>query len=291
MGDAPATQPSFLDYQKNDQETARLMKVVARGRNVCRNVAKWAIEPPVKTLSGAERVRLTRRDVGDGAFVQMYWNEDTRAKTLCLKTDAAYAYWMNAEDGSVTTADKDKDGCIRKQLGPLDTRFLYLCSAPLDGVRKEPVGENSVLTVLEKWNLRAGNVNMEGTKPGDWRNVQQLEDCAEDAIYTTSFTLAEKIPGKRYSLDLGKVCYVAEVLVNGKSAGKRIWMPYTFNITECLQPGENTLEIRVKVSDYNAKVRQGRDGNPNYATLAEGGLMANGLMGPVQLLVSEQQGK
>ena len=76
--------------------------------------------------------------------------------------------------------------------------------------------------------------------------------------------------------------------MNGKSAGKRIWMPYIFNITDYLRPGENTLEIRVKVSDYNEKVRQGREGNPNYGTLAEGGLMANGLLGPVQVLVSEK---
>ena len=287
LGDAPAAQPSFLDYQENDQKTAQLMKAVARGKNVCRKVAKWAVNPPVKTLSGAERVRLTRRDVGNGAFVQMYWNEDTRAKTLCLKTDAENAYWMNAEDGSIVHADKDKDGCIREMLSPLSTRFLYLSNTPLDGVSKKPAGSQTLLTALPTWNLRAGNVILEGTELEDWREMKSLEDCAEDALYTTSFTLAEKIPGKRYCLDLGRVCYVAEVRVNGKSAGKRIWMPYTFNITDELRQGENTLEIRVKVSDYNAKAREGREGNTYYGSLAEGGRMANGLLGPVQVLVSE----
>ena len=288
LGDVPTTQPSFLDYLKNDRETARLMKVVARGKNVCRNVAKWAINPPVKTLSGAERVRLARRDVGNGAYVQMYWNEDSHAKTLCLKTDAAYAYWLDAENGSIITADKDKDGCIRETLSPLDSRFLYLSRVPLDGVSKQAVGPKTVLTTLSKWNLRAGNVTLEGTGLGDWRNIQQLEDSAEDAIYTTSFTLAEENHGKRYILDLGEVCYVAEVLVNGKSAGKRIWMPYIFDITDYLRPGENALEIKVKVSDYNAKARQGREGNPYYETLANKGRMANGLLGPVQILASEK---
>lgn len=287
LGDVPAAQPSFLDYQKNDRETARLMNIVARGKNVCRDLTTWAINPPVKTLSGAERVRLARRDVGNGAFIQMYWNEDTRSKTICLKTDAAYAYWMNAEDGSIVLATRDKNACIRETMAPLDTHFLYLCNTPLDGVSKMTASASSVLTTLPKWNLHAGNVVLEGTGLGDWRNIQQLEDSDDDAVYTTSFTLREKTPGKRYSLDLGEVCYVAEVLVNGKSAGKRIWMPYVFTITDYLRQGENTIEIKVKVSDYNAKVRQARDGNPYYKTLANGGRMANGLLGPVKVLVFE----
>ena len=276
-----------MDYQKNDRKTAQLMKIATRGKNVCHDVGKWAIEPPVKTISGAQRVRLARRDVGNGALIQMYWNEDTCAKTLCLKTDAAYAYWMNAEDGSIVAADKDKDACIRETLEPLDTRFLYLSNASLDGVSKQSIGKSTLLATLPKWNLHTGNDFLEGIGLGDWRNMKQLEDCDEDAVYTTSFTLAETIPGKRYSLNLGEVCYVAEVQVNGKSVGKRIWMPYIFTITDYLKPGENTIEVRVKVSDYNAKARQGREGNPNYETLANGGRIANGLLGPVQIFVSE----
>lgn len=69
--------------------------------------------------------------------------------------------------------------------------------------------------------------------------------------------------------------------------GKRIWMPYVFSITDYLRLGENSLGIRVKVSDYNAKAKQGREGNAYYETLANGGRMANGLLGPVQVLVSE----
>lgn len=285
IGEPPVAQPSFLDFQKNDRETARLMSTATGGPNVCRDAARWAINPPVKTLSGAECVRLTRRKIGNGTFVQMYWNEDTRAKNLCLASDAAFAYWMNAEDGSIMTAERDKDGCIRETLEPLSTRFLYLGNTPLEGVSTKPVGTNTVLTTLPKWNLKAGDVNLTDTALEDWRNLPELSNCAEDAIYSTTFRLSEITAGKHYTLDLGEVCYVAEVHVNGKSAGKRIWRPYTFDITDYLQPGENTLEIIVKVSDYNAKVRQGQEGNPNYAPLAKGGLMANGLLGPVKVLV------
>lgn len=85
-------------------------------------------------------------------------------------------------------------------------------------------------------------------------------------------------------LDLGRVYYTAEVFVNGKRAGKRVWAPYCFRLTDLLVPGENVLEIRVKTSDYNLKAFLGRNGDPYYASIAGGGHMANGLVGPVRIL-------
>ena len=38
---------------------------------------------------------------------------------------------------------------------------------------------------------------------------------------------------------------VLEVLVNGQSAGVRLWEPYQVEITSLLKSGENTLELRV----------------------------------------------
>jgi hypothetical protein len=38
---------------------------------------------------------------------------------------------------------------------------------------------------------------------------------------------------------------VLEVLVNGQSAGVRLWTPYQVEITNLLKSGENTLELRI----------------------------------------------
>ncbi len=38
---------------------------------------------------------------------------------------------------------------------------------------------------------------------------------------------------------------VLEVMVNGQSAGVRLWEPYQIEVTDLLKPGENTLELRV----------------------------------------------
>jgi hypothetical protein len=47
------------------------------------------------------------------------------------------------------------------------------------------------------------------------------------------------------TLDLGQVAHVAEVWVNGKSVGSRMWAPHVFDVTSAFRPGENRIRIRV----------------------------------------------
>jgi hypothetical protein len=42
-----------------------------------------------------------------------------------------------------------------------------------------------------------------------------------------------------------------EVLVNGQRAGVRLWQPYQVELTGHLEPGENTLELRVANTPIN----------------------------------------
>ena len=52
-------------------------------------------------------------------------------------------------------------------------------------------------------------------------------------------------PGQHMYIDLGKVRDIAEVEVNGKSAGL-VWAPpYRIDVTSALKPGVNKLEIKV----------------------------------------------
>jgi hypothetical protein len=75
-------------------------------------------------------------------------------------------------------------------------------------------------------------------------------------------------PALDMKLDLGKVCHVAEVWVNGKSCGARLWGPHVFDVGEALRPGAN--EIRVRVANLI---------NNSYGEISE-----SGLIGPVRLV-------
>ena len=49
----------------------------------------------------------------------------------------------------------------------------------------------------------------------------------------------------RAILDLGSVKYTAEVFVNGKRVGARLWGPFEFDVSPYVRPGRNELRVRV----------------------------------------------
>ncbi len=87
--------------------------------------------------------------------------------------------------------------------------------------------------------------------------------------------------GARVVLDLGRVRGTAEVIVNGTSAGARIWSSYAFDLTGRLSPGENDLEVRVfnTAGPYLDAVSPTR--------FVFDGQRVSGLMGPVKVLEVE----
>ncbi len=76
---------------------------------------------------------------------------------------------------------------------------------------------------------------------GDWR-LHGLEWFSGRCMYKNTFT-AQK--GKQYRLDMGQVCYSAEVWINGILAGTRIWEPYSLDITGQVRDGENEIVLVV----------------------------------------------
>ncbi len=281
IGDLPAKQPSFKDYAENDRETASLMKKVAEGKHVCNNAHDWAVATPLTTVAGGERVRTARRRISDNELVQLYWNVDNHWKNINIHADgASYAYWLNAEDGSVTTADRTSSGEIKGVLPPLSTLFLYLTDTPTREAQAAIPAATRISSIeLEEWTLQLRGKVFNNVRLGDWRNIPQLADSCGESVYTSLFKLEKT--ATRYFLDLGEVYYTAEVFVNGKAVGKRFWKPFRFDVTDYVRNGENILEIRVKTSDYNAKVLLGREGDATFSSIANSGRMANGLEGPV----------
>ncbi len=55
---------------------------------------------------------------------------------------------------------------------------------------------------------------------------------------------------------------VLEVIVNGQSAGVRLWEPYQIEVTDLLKPGENTIEMLVANTLVN--LLEGSSGPPAW---------------------------
>jgi len=98
--------------------------------------------------------------------------------------------------------------------------------------------------------------------------------------------------GSRVNLDLGAVKSVAEIVVNGRSAGVLWKAPYSIDLTDALRVGSNDLEIRVTNLWPNRMIGDKQPGASKitFATLdpyrADSPLLESGLLGPVRILTS-----
>jgi len=97
------------------------------------------------------------------------------------------------------------------------------------------------------------------------------------ADYTVELKLPDAYRKERLLLDLGEVGCVAQLSVNGRDLGTRLWRPYTFDITDALRRGRNAIKIAVANTAANAS---GKD------LPAE--RLAAGIIGPVRILARRQ---
>jgi hypothetical protein len=81
-------------------------------------------------------------------------------------------------------------------------------------------------------------------QPQPWTS-QGYPHFSGRAVYRKRFDLPESFAGQRVFVEPQMQDDVLEVIVNGESAGVRLWEPYPVEVTDLLRPGENTLELRV----------------------------------------------
>jgi hypothetical protein len=110
---------------------------------------------------------------------------------------------------------------------------------------------------------------------GDWSDYG-LETYSGIVVYTKAVNLGKGQLQGKVILDLGLVKVVAEVLVNGKSAGVRLARPFSFDMTDLLKAGPNTIEVKVA----NTLANHMRSYPTQYIYK---GQTVSGLLGPVEL--------
>lgn len=98
---------------------------------------------------------------------------------------------------------------------------------------------------------------------------EEMPDFTGNIRYTASVNLEASL---HTVIDLGRVGQTAEVKINGKHVGTRIFAPYRFDISEAVRSGENTVEITVA----NTCVHAQRDRFSRFLLIKP-----SGLLGPV----------
>ncbi len=102
---------------------------------------------------------------------------------------------------------------------------------------------------------------------GDWRE-RGYPFYAGEAAYSQTIALPENYRGKRLTLSLGKLSNATEVLINGKTLGRRILPPWNFDISSLSNEKSLELEIRIINTSQNLFCQE---------------QIASGLFGPVDI--------
>ncbi len=147
----------------------------------------------------------------------------------------------------------------------------------------DPVG-GEIVASLESWTLSVDGAEPKGVPLGDWRD-EAAHQYAAEGLYRTQAELADLDAASRYVLDMGRVSTTAEVTINGKPAGTAIYAPYSIDVTETLQVGMNTIEIRVTAPAINQRIGKAAAGDERYVQFQDKQNMAMpaGLLGPVRV--------
>ena len=122
------------------------------------------------------------------------------------------------------------------------------------------------------------------------------------ATYRNHFdlTAGQLGTGKRLWLDLGRVRFVAEAYINGRSVGTLWHPPFRVDITDAVRAGRNELVVEVVNTWSNRLVGDARSEGRDYCRTniarsltwqvpwKETPLLESGLLGPVRLMTTSE---
>ena len=155
---------------------------------------------------------------------------------------------------------------------------------------------------LPRWrlatSLRAENgtlrrVELDLDQLADWRDIQALAYCSSPGRYTCCIDLDDDHvqAGLRLTLDLGRVCDVAQVKVNGEPLPRAllVW-PYRVDITDLVHAGSNDVEVVVTPTLRNRLVGYGKAKSKEWKQFrGKRALAPSGLLGPVRIRAEWEQ--
>jgi hypothetical protein len=295
-GDLPTKQPSFLNFEGNDKRIQKLIQAsileghVSNIKDLNRSqIDEWAnkLSVPIKFLNSDNLIKSTNRRFSDGSLVKFFWNssEFVQDLSVSIAPDFKYVYWLNAETGDLINPNRKN---LEFKLDSFGTVFMIATNRKLPE-KSVPANTKKTnkqeLIKLDSWNIEVPDTTIQNTHLFDWRSNNVLKYSSDIASYTAIFELKEFDKNRKYLLDLGSVYWTAEIFVNGSRAGKRIWMPYQFDISPFLKKGKNELKVKIVPTLRNRFIGEAANKNPLYPQFIgkENTLMPAGLLGPVKI--------
>ena len=247
-----------------------------------------------------EGYRYLHRTLSDG---EVYWiNKPSRENadvTLSFRTAGGRPTLWHPDNGTVedvTYAVKDGRTEVQLHLVPDDAVFVVFSGKGKSSETVPAVDEKVVLDVTGPWQVAfqekrgaPATATFDTLSSYTDSEVFGIKYFSGIATYTKTVHV-DTVQGKM-SIDLGQVCDLAEVYVNGTYCGTAWKQPYRVDVTDALKPGDNTLEIKVANTWPNRLIGDEQPGavrvawTDSRAYRAEDPLRPAGLLGPVKMVV------
>ena len=311
VGNIPATEPNVAGGQlsaKPGPETLRnaltngLVHLAPDARGVTKLLADASVGPNLH-FDGPPLPFIEKRIGKLDAFFLRNPGDSAKQTVVELHADGAPELW-NAWNGEIRSLKQfeRKGNSVRVPIN-VDPYGSALLVFDPDGM---PTGMPVDISTLARpelqiavgqngWDFHgvgigAGSqpevVDMKMATLEDWSMIDRLRNFSGRGQYTTTVTIPASLleSHRRIVLDLGEVKDVAEIGINGKPGPELLLRPYRADVTSLLQSGENTLQITVVNTLFNAVSAQGRSAiYIPEETNTENGLLRSGLIGPVRL--------
>lgn len=326
-GTPPRTVPGLLDHAAR---SSRLREIVARvwgggerasgshgygqgkvygGEVTLDEVLKAEGVLPDFTVAGGEKpseIDFIHRTAGDHEiyFVRNPAERPESVRARFRVQGKTPAIW-DPSTGEVSPCSfRAVEGGVEASLNldPGGALFVVFDSRSKPAAFPEPEETRQALQVADDWRLSfpegwGAPASVRLTRLQSWTEFDEpgIRYFSGTADYRTTFSLeqGDLATGRRLWLDLGAVRDVAEVEVNGRTAGILWKPPYRVDVTDLVSGGENTLGVRVTNQWHNRLVGDslttpgGRLTRTNQPLPGDGNreLMPSGLLGPVEVVV------
>ncbi|MCQ2238878.1 MAG: hypothetical protein MJZ73_06565 [Bacteroidaceae bacterium] len=256
------------------------------------------VQPDIQTEEG---IKFLHRTLD---HAEIYWInrpvEDSKTITVSFRTAGRVPQVWHPETGKIEEVSYKIEGertTVTLELTPNDAVFVVF------GVKAEQMEvtlpakvEKTLLTVDTPWAVkfqekRGAPAEATFDRLASYTESEEfgIKYFSGTANYQNTLKVG-KLEGKAI-LDLGEVHELAEVIVNGTSAGI-IWKkPFRVDITSLLKEGDNQLEVKVTNVWVNRLIGDQQSNCPEKITFTDSHyynpdspLQPAGLVGPVQLI-------
>ena len=284
------------------------------GKTVREVLAEKGIEPDFRFQSDSDSAfvdyihRKTEKE--DIYFIRNARNEAMEYE-LQFRVNTNPVQLWNPIDGSVRSVSAKQSNnatSFKLRLEPYESIFVVFnadVKAEKATVKNQPIVQEK--SISGGWELRFPHGWGAPTRT-TFKELTSWTASADTAIQrfsgvaayykTIEVAASDLSSGKRVFLDLGRVHEIADLWINGQHLGERCFIPYRYEVTEYLKPGNNYLVVEVANVLNNRMVGNARlpekyqtsksnilkGPTPWTTPWAEHNLIPSGILGPVKLI-------